>query len=246
MSTEKKHPKLDTIRALLAKAEDPATTEAEAELARKRAFEMMAKYGVEQALLNDGQPSEDAITSRYVKLPNPWSMSRMRLMYLVAEALGCKAIYLRERREGGTRVLHVFGYESDIQRAEVLYASLVLQMFGGLAAQPVPYDVRSARAWRNSWQLGFIERVIARLREIEKAARTAAEAETSATGRGGALVLADRDTQVRAAFRREHGRVQKTRGTYTGSGYGEGAAAGNRADIGGTRIGGTTAGALAS
>ncbi|PWS48173.1 hypothetical protein DLE01_28260, partial [Streptomyces sp. FT05W] len=36
--------KLETIRALLAKAEDPRTPEAEAELARKRAFEMMAKY----------------------------------------------------------------------------------------------------------------------------------------------------------------------------------------------------------
>ncbi|MFF1423160.1 DUF2786 domain-containing protein [Streptomyces sp. NPDC058280] len=239
------NPKLATIQALLAKAEDPATSEAEAELARTRAMEMMAKYGVDEALLSDGQPSGDGITDRYVDLPNPWAMSRVRLMCFIAQSVGCKAVHLGVKGAGGVRRVHIIGYGSDVQRAEILYASLVLQMLGGLNAQIVPFGVRSARAWRNSWQLGFIERVIDRLKAIEKAARVAASGETSATGRSGELVLADRDAMVQAAYRREHPHARSSRGSYSGSGYGDGAAAGDRADIGGPRrIGAKAAGAL--
>ncbi|QHC26400.1 DUF2786 domain-containing protein [Streptomyces sp. GS7] len=245
MSTTKAPAKLETIRALLAKAEDPRTPESEAELARKRAFEMMAKYGVDEALLSDGQPSRDVIIDRNIDLPNPWSMSRVRLMCFIAQSVGCKAVHMGVR--GDVRRVHVIGYESDIQRAEILYASLLIQMLGGLNAQVVPYGVRSARAWRNSWTIGFIERVIERLEAIEKAARAAASGETSATGRSGELVLADRDEMVEAAYRREHPHARSSRGSYSGSGYGHGAAAGNRADIGGTRrVGATAAGALAA
>ncbi|MGW0859902.1 DUF2786 domain-containing protein [Streptomyces sp. NPDC002690] len=245
MSTTKAPGKLDTIRALLAKAEDPRTPESEAELARRRAFEMMAKYGVEEAMLGDGQPSRDAVIAKYVDLPNPWAMSRVRLICFIAQSVGCKAVHMGVWGKG--RRVHIVGHESDIQRAEVLYASLLIQMFGGLGAQVVPYGVRSARAWRTSWTLGFIERVIARLEAIEQAARAAASEETSATGRSGELVLADRDAMVDALFREEHPHVRHTRGSYSGSGYGDGAAAGSRADIGGSRrIGAQTAGALAA
>ncbi|MFD0417816.1 DUF2786 domain-containing protein [Streptomyces sp. NPDC127108] len=240
------NPKLATIQALLAKAGNPATPEAEAELARMRAMEMMAKYGVDEALLSDGQPSRDSITGRYVAFPNPWSMSRVRLMSFIARSVGCQAVSLNEKGAGGARRVHIVGYESDVQRAEILYASLVLQMFSGLAAQSVPFGVRSARAWRNSWQIGFIERVTDRLEEIEKAARAAASGETSATGRSGELVLADRDAMVRAEFRKEHPRIRSTGGSYSGSGYGDGWGAGGHADIGGRRIGRPAAGSLTS
>ncbi|MET8980989.1 DUF2786 domain-containing protein [Streptomyces sp. NPDC004539] len=245
-SREGVNPKLATIQALLAKAEDSATPEAEAELARTRAMEMMAKYGVDEALLSDGQPSRDAIVTRNVDLPNPWSMPRARLMYFIAEAVGCQPIHIGARG-AGTRRVQIVGYESDVQRAEILYASLLLQMFNGLNAQAVPYGVRSARAWRNSWQVGFIVRVTDRLKATEEAARAAAGAEMSAAGRSGELVLADRDAMVQAAFKVENPSVRTQRGSYSGNGYGAGVAAGNRADIGGTRrIGATTAGALSA
>ncbi|MFD6468693.1 DUF2786 domain-containing protein [Streptomyces goshikiensis] len=240
------NPKLATIKALLAKAENSAVSEAEADLYRARAMEMMAKYGVDSALLSDGQPSRDGITDTYVDLPNPWSMSRVRLMCFIAQSVGCQAIYQQGRAvEGGGRRVHVIGFESDVQRAEILYTSLLLQMLNGLNRQVVPFGVRSAKAWRNSWQLGFIERVVERLEAIEQAARAAASGETSATGRSGELVLADRAAMVDAACRKEHPRTRTQGGTYTGSGYGDGAAAGNRADIGGTRrMGAASVGAL--
>ncbi|GAA1068994.1 hypothetical protein GCM10009665_75230 [Kitasatospora nipponensis] len=238
------NPKLATIQALLAKAENPSTPEAEAELARTRAMQMMAKYGVDHALLSDGQPSRDGITDKNFDLPNPWSMSRVRLIYRIAEAVGCKAIHMGPAATGGRRV-HVVGYESDVQRAEILYTSLLLQMLNGLNRQAVPYGVRSAKAWRNSWQLGFIVRVSERLEAIEEAARAAASGETSATGRSGELVLADRDAMVGAAYRKAHPKVRSQTSHFSGTGYGDGVAAGNRADIGGTRrIGAASAGSL--
>ncbi|MBD0689347.1 DUF2786 domain-containing protein [Streptomyces sp. CBMA123] len=242
--TQQEHPKLAQIRALLAKAEATQYPE-EAEALTAKAVEFMAKYGVDEALLSDGQPSRDGLTDRYFDLPNPWSMSRVRLVAFIAEGVGCRAVHQGHEVAGGGRRVHVIGYESDVQRAEILYTSLVLQMLNGLNKQVVPFGVRSAKAWRNSWQLGFIERVVERLKAIEDAARAAASGETSATGRSGELVLADRAAAVQAVYRKAHPDARTQRGTYTGSGYGDGAAAGNRADIGGTRrIGAASAASL--
>ncbi|MEW1721649.1 DUF2786 domain-containing protein [Streptomyces sp. NPDC093109] len=238
--------KLETIRALLAKAEDTRTPEAEAELARKRAFEMMAKYGVEQAMLSDGDPSSDAPGDRQIVLDNPWAMERVRLINRIALALGCQLIHLGRDGDGPARRVHIFGYESDLQRVELLYTSLLLQMNGGLAAQGVP--VRSGvRAWRRSWLLGFINRVGDRIEEAERGAREQARTETAVTGRSAALVLADRKAVVERTYRQAYPRARSGgRTTMTGNGYGAGWAAGSRADIGGRRIGRAAFGAISS
>ena len=244
MSTTKAPAKLETIRALLAKAEDPRTPEAEAELARKRAFEMMAKYGVEQAMLNDANPSSDAPADRKIVLDNPWAMERVRLINRIALALGCQLIHLGRDGSGPSRRVHIFGYASDLQRVELLYTSLLLQMNSGLAAQSVPRG-QGARAWRRSWLLGFISRVGDRIQQAERGAREEASAETTATGRSAALVLADRKAVVERAYQQAYPRARKSGNTtMAGNGYGAGWAAGSRADIGGKRIGRAAAGSI--
>ncbi|MFH9295819.1 DUF2786 domain-containing protein [Streptomyces sp. NPDC017520] len=246
MSTTKAPAKLETIRALLAKAEDPRTPEAEAELARKRAFEMMAKYGVEQAMLNDANPASDAPTDRKIVLDNPWAMERVRLINRIALALGCELIHLGRDGSGPARRVHIFGYASDLQRVELLYTSLLLQMNSGLAAQSVPPG-QGARAWRRSWLLGFINRVGDRIEEAERGARDEARGETTATGRSAALVLADRKAVVSRSYQQAYPRARKGgTTTMTGNGYGAGWTAGSRADIGGKRIGRTMAGSIAA
>ncbi|MEN8650594.1 DUF2786 domain-containing protein [Streptomyces sp. 21So2-11] len=247
MTTTKTPMKLETIRALLATAEDSRTPEAEAELARKRAFEMMAKYGVEQAMLNDSNPSSDAPTDRQIVLDNPWAMERVRLINRIATALGCELIHLGRDGSGPSRRVHIFGYASDLQRVELLYTSLLLQMNSGLVTQSVPPG-QGARAWRRSWLIGFINRVGDRIAEAERGAREDAKGETTTTtGRSAALVLADRKTVVERNYRQAYPRSRKGgTTTITGNGYGAGWAAGSRADIGGKRIGRTTAGSIAA
>jgi len=70
--------------------------------------------------------------------------------------------------------IHVFGYESDIERTDVLYTSVLIQMWHGLVAARVP-DRASPRSWRRSWLLGFAAAVTGRVRAAEDAARSRAD-----------------------------------------------------------------------
>ena len=51
---------LDKVRKLLAKAEDPACTPAEAEALTAKATELIAKYGIDQAVLAAQRPEPTA------------------------------------------------------------------------------------------------------------------------------------------------------------------------------------------
>ncbi|MCC3767283.1 DUF2786 domain-containing protein [Streptomyces sp. UNOC14_S4] len=248
MSTTQANAKLSTIRALLAKAEDPAAPEAEADLCRKRAFEMMAKYGVEQAMLNDGKADAGTPTDRVITVDAPWAMERVQLMNDIAKALGCHLLYLGKEGQAAKHSVHLFGYASDLERLELLYTSLLLQMHGELERQQVPAGVRSARAWRRSWLLGFIVRVGRRLQEAERMAQAEAHGETSGSGRSAELVLADRKTAVQRSYRAMYpvGSTSESRSTMTGTGWGHGWKAGGTADIGQGRVGRPAAGAIGS
>lgn len=231
--------KLAKVRALLAKAEDPAATEAETETYRAKAYELMAEHGIEQAMLNADKPVSDKPADRKFTVPNPWSMERIRLMNGLAHAMGCEFIHLSNQRQPGARHGHVFGYESDIARMELLYTSLLLQMDNELARTPVPYG-HSPRAWRRSWLVGFVHIVTVRVKEAEARARRLAETQTTTTGRSTDLVLTDRASLVAARFHDAYPRRRSGgKTTVRGNGYGDGAAAGRRADIGGPRIGGS-------
>ncbi|GHA14865.1 MULTISPECIES: DUF2786 domain-containing protein [Streptomyces] len=245
MTNAKEHPKLAQIRALLAKAEATNYPE-EAEALTAKAAELMAKYGIEQALLDDGRAGGDAPIDRKITIANPWAMERVMLINRIALAMGCELIHLGRIGNGPSRLVHVFGFESDVQRVELLYTSLLLQMHSSLAAQRVPVGER-ARAWRRSWLLGYISRVGDRIEDAERRARQEASGQVTATGRSAALVLADRKAVVTRRYRAAYPRTRKARATtFTGTGYGAGWAAGGRADIGGHRIGRTAAAALIS
>ena len=143
--------------------------------------------------------------------------------------------------------LHVFGYSSDLERADILFTSLLVQMARALAGQPVPGTGGEARAWRRSWMLGYCSAVVTRVRAAEEAAvASAASAGTEATaadGQRAALVLADRSLVVRRQVAAAYPRLRKARVTYSGNGYGAGYREGQRADIGGAKLRSRPAGA---
>jgi hypothetical protein len=160
----------------------------------------------------------------------------------LATALRCSCVQLpRTDVAAGTR-LHVFGYASDLERAEILYTSLLVQMAHGLAAAPVPPGARSVRAWRRSWMLGYTSAVVARVRAAEERAAAAATREP-VSGPSTALVLADRALVIRHQCQQAYPKTRRMRVTYTGTGYAEGYSEGQRADVGSPRIKGA-AGAL--
>ena len=147
-------------------------------------------------------------------------------------------------RTGPGSRIHVFGFASDIERTDVLYTSLLIQMWQGLAATQPPTWAQSPRAWRRSWLLGFATAVVARVRAAEQGAAKRAADTRAGDGRSAALVLADRTAIVERTLRAAYPVTRRSRVTYSGSGYGNGYAQGQRADIGASRLGRTGGRAL--
>ena len=235
---------LDRVRKLLAKAEAEGCSPAEAEALTAKAADLMARYGIDRALLGALRPETDRPADRVFTLGNPWGDVKRHLLAGLAMALRCQCVQTRSAE--GTR-LHVFGYTSDLERSDILFTSLLVQMARALARQAVPGYGGEARAWRRSWMLGYATAVVTRVRAAEEAAvasATAGAAGTAATGQSAALVLADRSLVVRRQVAAAYPRLRKTRVTYSGSGYGDGYREGQKADIGGAKLRSRAAGAL--
>jgi hypothetical protein len=225
---------LDRIRKLLAKAEARGVTPAEAEALTGKAAELMARYGIDRALLAATRPETDQPADRIITIANPWAAVHAHLLCGIAAAMRCRCIL--PGAASGARV-HIFGYGSDIERAEVLYTSLLLQMHHGLAATHTPEGIRSVRAWRRSWLLGFATAVTARLRAAENRAADQAAAEPAASGTpAAAVVLVSRQQVITLRAETAYPVTRKARVTYSGTGYRDGYAQGTQADIGTTRL----------
>ena len=213
---------LDKVRKLLAKAEDPACSPAEAQALTAKATELIAKYGVDQALLAARDPARDPVVDRMIEVPAPYATDKAGLLVGVAVPLRCRTVRLTR---AGSVAVHLFGFDSDVSRAELLYTSLLVQAAHGLAAATVPVGQHPA-AFRRSWLAGFAAAVTTRLREAETAA--------SASVPSMDLVLADRSGAVER--RRDEAyptaRLARPR-RLTGDGGASGFAAGTSADLGG-------------
>jgi hypothetical protein len=225
---------LDRVRKLLTQAEDEAVTPAEAQAFTAKAAELMAKYGIDRALLAADQPETDQPTNRVLDIDNPWAREKAHLLCGLASALRCHCILLGGRGPGSK--VHIFGFGSDIERTDLLYTSILIQMSHGLAGARVPDWSSSPRAWRRSWLLGFATAVIARVRQAEHGAMVAATDRTRSGSNRAALVLADRSAVIRRQVEHAYPITRKTRVTYSGSGYRDGYERGQRADIGATRL----------
>ncbi|WP_405968270.1 DUF2786 domain-containing protein [Streptomyces sp. NBC_00015] len=227
---------LGKVRALLRKAENPAATEDEARVYLDKAYELMAKYGIEQAMLDDVTEPERPV-DRIVDLYPPYVKEARRLFARIGYEMRCRAVY-PGGKDNRHRV-HLFGFAADIQATEVLFASLRLQMLEGAdrADRLHRPEGEDARAYKRSWMLGFIREVTARIGAAQRTASAAAEQGNEADGADGrsvALVLADRTTVVESQLAAQYPKLNKTRPTkFKGTGYWQGVSDGRDADIGG-------------
>jgi hypothetical protein len=219
---------LERVRKLLAMAEDPACTAAEGEAFTAKATELIAKYGVDQALLAVGDPAVDPIGDRMVTVVPPYARDKAVLLAAVAAPLRCRVVHLA--RPGLARS-HLFGHAADLERVELLFTSLLVQAAHGLAAGDVPWGEHAA-AFRRSWLAGFTQAIQIRLWEAERSA--------SAAVPGSELVLVDRTEMVER--RRDEvypklGRLGPRR--LSGGGRLPGSRAGQVADLGGRSVSGS-------
>ncbi|GGM82388.1 hypothetical protein GCM10007977_099870 [Dactylosporangium sucinum] len=226
---------LDKVRKLLAKAEDPACTREEAEALTAKAAELIAKYGIDQAVLAAAEAAgrPQVVGNRLVELEPPYLREKAHLLHVVAGSLRCRSVRLERRGADGLRVsMHLFGLESDVDGVELLFASLLVQAARALLAEGVP-DGEQPAAWRRSWLVGFAAAVAQRFAEADRRSR-----EAGPDLPGVALVLADRRRAVDLAVEEAYPRLTRGRARrLTGGGYAAGQEAGQRADLGGARVG---------
>jgi hypothetical protein len=85
---------LQRVRKLLAKAEAAGVTPAEAEALTAEAAELMARYGIDRALLAAAKPETDQPGDRVVDIPNPWARVQAHMLCGLASAMRCQCVVL--------------------------------------------------------------------------------------------------------------------------------------------------------
>jgi len=112
---------LEKVRKLLAKAEDPGCTPEEAAALNDKAAELIAKYGVDKALLAAAAPESDLVGDRVISIYAPYALDKAALLATVAGAMRCRSVRTKVLVEGGdSYTMHLFGFDSDLERTELL------------------------------------------------------------------------------------------------------------------------------
>jgi len=224
---------LARIRKLLDMAEATELTNEARDSYNAKAAQLIAKYGVDQALLEAASSTRPTATDKRITIPAPYARDKLGLLASIAVALGCKIVRRPTPQLGGGTLLtaHLIGMSADLTRAEILYTSLLVQMAHGLAAARVPFG-EDARAYRRSWMAGFASTIAARLEAAERAARR--DATSGEDGSSTALVLASRADLVSARLTALYPRLQSSPSRrLSGSGMAAGQRSGLAADLGG-------------
>ncbi|MFD9054988.1 DUF2786 domain-containing protein [Streptomyces albidoflavus] len=214
---------LGRIRALLAKAEATGYPP-EAEALTAKAQELMARHSVDEAQLSAGRSGgADAPGARRISVDPPYETAKAILLDAVARANRCQAVWNEE-----LAFSTVVGHEADLEPAELLYTSLLVQaataMSRAEAAQRAGGRKRT-KTFRQSFMLAYAHRLGDRLAETARAAtETLAAADLLP-------VLAGRDLAVTEETRRLFPRTTTTRvrGADDRAGWDDGTRAADRA-----------------
>lgn len=228
---------LSKVRKLLAKAENEACTPEEAAAFSAKAQQLMSQHAISQAMIADAS-APDQIVHKTWAVPSPHAVHKVTLINAICRSNDCQAIY---SGTGNNVTITVTGFAPDVAWVETLYLSLVIQMASALAHSTRyerPANVHG-RTYAVSFNMGFINRVSERLRQIRREAITAEQAHQDAAAgpkqsSSVALVLVAKAQRVEEEYRRAHPNRRTTAGPRARSwgGYGHGQSAGSKASIG--------------
>ncbi|TDO35730.1 uncharacterized protein DUF2786 [Kribbella sp. VKM Ac-2527] len=219
---------LARIRALLAKAEGTEFPE-EAEALSAKAQELMAKFSLDQALVEAAPSVEipDDSGARRIWVETPYVSAKAQLVGAVANANRCRTVSLDQ-----LAVVTVVGAELDLHLTELLATSLLVQANRAMLAAGKHLGRRGesrTRSFRQSFLMAYAHRIGERL----EAATTATQAAVSAADRDRLLpVLTQRDHQVEALFTKLFPQTTTRRTRITnGEGWHAGLTAANQATL---------------
>src|SRR5689334_14139319 len=172
----------------MAKANDPATTELEADLYHAKAAELMARHGIDAALLAAAEPGRDRLADQVFTPPGPFCREKALFVAAVADAMGGRGVVCR--LAGNIWAAHLFGYRSDLDRIHLMVDLLLTQLSLRLAALSIPAGINS-RTYRRAFIGGWRSTVLHRICAAEEAVRRNADQTPAGTGPSVAIVLAN-------------------------------------------------------
>ena len=144
---------LDRVRKLLAKAEDEGCSPAEAEALTAKAAELMARYGIDRALLGALRPETDRPADRVFTLDNPWGDVKRHL--LAGLATGAALPVRADAVGGGHAAARLRLHAPTWSGPTSCSPRCSCRWRGHSPRRSVPGSGGEARAWRRSWMLGY-------------------------------------------------------------------------------------------
>ncbi|MFI0895707.1 DUF2786 domain-containing protein [Streptomyces sp. NPDC020983] len=211
---------LARIRALLAKAESTGFPE-EAEALSAKAQHLMARHSIDAALL--GAAAGEGPGTRRIGVDRPYEGAKALLLDAVAEANRCRSVWSSDYG-----FATVVGHTADLDAAEMLYTSLLVQADRALHAG----RVSRSRDFRESFLIAYASRVRARL----TAATEAEESAGAASAPELLPALASRALAVEDTTRRLFPSTTTSRlRARDAAGWSEGESAADRANLRGGR-----------
>jgi hypothetical protein len=234
----------EEIEHYLRLASDPGATQAERDLASARAEKLMMKHSIERAMLDPDGQSADEIVKRDVRIygtKSSYSLNKVLGFQLVVKAMGLQVL-VTDRRDPknnwtgdkGHMEMHIIGFSSDLDEAEMMVRSLDVQVMVALRAWSKSDEFKTgagllAREDMYRAKHEFVKYFGAGAAHRIMEEREAAIAES---GPGTGLVLVTRAEKVRAAADKMTGGTTNHKSRQSGLGRGAGWAAGQEAGAG--------------
>lgn len=218
-------PIITKIQALLAKAES-TTFEAERDAFLAKAQELMTKHAVEQWQLRQaGSVVEKPVNKLVMYSTTDANLpGKQQLLLAACRAAGCEPVLAPRTKH--QQHAYVIGYEVDVDFAELLYTSLLVQCMSS-----APADIRRVKSRLTDFMLGYARTVRMRIEAL------GAEQDAQHTG-SMALALIDRSNDVKDAVGEVFPKLRTSKSVARRSDFSAqaaGGAAGQRADISGGR-----------
>ena len=226
------------VRKLLDKAE--ATTNAhEADAFSRKAAELIADHRIDPDRLAAVDAADDLQVREIEIGRGAYVRARLALLQAIAEANDVRVVF--QARPHGTVVLAA-GFRSDLDVVEVMYTSLHQQASSQMAAVKRQTGAATQR-FRRSFLFGFADRIGEVLGESNQRAEGHVRSGDAAVRSARALATTTRNDRVDEFAAASFGRVRTARapGAAQVGGWGAGAAAASRADVGRTRLPGRRA-----
>lgn len=238
-------PRIEVIQALLAKAESTSFA-GERDALLEKVGELVARYGIDEALLRRSGTAQERITTKTITLRGEYRQAHGQLLNTVTLETGARGFYVRPPRGDKNLYYTVVAYPADLRRVEVLFTSLQLQAARALSTwwkewrngARTPRQLTGMERFkvRRSFLLGFAGTVGERLRAARERAEGAAEAAEPGTG----LVLRGRGDELEDFLRQFNLRARSGSLQVTRLGGDAGARAGLTAELDGG-LGGASA-----